>query len=86
MFDDLRNHDPMPSDEEMAWMAAGTMEVLVRSVAGPLPLDGAKRPISHLRALRWPESAQPTRLQARGWVEGPDGRLLAVAADRCPAR
>lgn len=59
---------------------------LVRSVAGPLPLDGAKRPISHLRALRWPESAQPTRLQARGWVEGPDGRLLAVAADRCPAR
>ena len=36
MFDDLRNHDPMPSDEEMAWMAAGTMEVLVRSVAGVL--------------------------------------------------
>ena len=36
MFDDLRNHDPKPSDEEMAWMAAGTMEVLVRSVAGVL--------------------------------------------------
>jgi hypothetical protein len=36
MFDDLRNHDPRPSDEEMAWMAAGTMEVLVRSVAGVL--------------------------------------------------
>ena len=36
MFDDLRNHDPKPSDEEMAWMAAGTMEVLMRSVAGVL--------------------------------------------------
>ena len=36
MFDDLRNHDPNPSDDEMAWMAAGTMEVLVRSVAGVL--------------------------------------------------
>ncbi|HSW04131.1 hypothetical protein [Aquabacterium sp.] len=60
---------------------------LVRSVAGPLPLDGAGSPrgLRHLRALRWPESAQPTRLQARGWIEGPDGRLLAVAADRCAA-
>jgi hypothetical protein len=59
---------------------------LVRAVAGPLPLDGAKRPVSHLRALRWPETAQPTRLQARGWIEAPDGRLLAIASDRCPAR
>ncbi|NRF70922.1 hypothetical protein HLB44_28345 [Aquincola sp. S2] len=59
---------------------------LVRQVAGPLPLDSAKRPLSHLRALRWPESAQPTRLQARGWIEAPDGRLLAIASDRCPSR
>lgn len=61
---------------------------LVRSVAGPLPLDGARngRAIKHLRALRWPETAQPTRLQARGWIEAPDGRLLAVASDRCPLR
>ena len=61
---------------------------LVRSVAGPLPLDTLRtgRPTSHLRALRWPETAQPTRLQARGWIEAPDGTLLAVATDRCPLR
>ena len=59
---------------------------LVRSVAGPLPLDGAGRPkgVTHLRALRWPDGAKPERLQARGWVEAADGRLLAVAAQRCP--
>ncbi|HUP98348.1 MAG TPA: hypothetical protein VM073_10410 [Usitatibacter sp.] len=34
MFDDLRNHDPFPTDEEQAWMAAGTLEVLLRSAAG----------------------------------------------------
>jgi hypothetical protein len=61
---------------------------LVRSVAGPLPLDAlrAGRATSHLRALRWPETAQPTRLQARGWIEAPDGALLAIATDRCPLR
>ena len=67
---------------------------LVRSVAGPLPLD-ALQPgkamipltrLTHLRALRWPASAEPTRLQARAWIEAPDGRLLAVAADSCPVR
>ena len=69
---------------------------LVRTVAGPLPLLGppaapgaaskasAGAPLTHLRALRWPETAQPARLQARAWIEGPDGRILAVAADRCP--
>ena len=58
---------------------------LLRSVAGPLPLNTlqAGKPITHLRALRWPASAEPTRLQARAWIEGPDGRLLAVAADAC---
>jgi hypothetical protein len=59
---------------------------LVRSVAGPLPLDGTGRAegLNHLRALRWPEGAQPERLQARGWIEAADGRLLAVAAQHCP--
>ena len=58
---------------------------LVRSVAGPLPLDSLARgqTVSHLRALRWPASAEPGRLQTRAWVEGPDGRVLMVAADRC---
>ncbi len=61
---------------------------LVRSVAGPLPLHALRtdRDMSHLSALRWPETAQPTRLQARGWIEGPDGALLAIASDRCPLR
>ena len=44
----------------------------------------ASPPLTHLRALRWPDTAQPTRLQARAWIEGPDGAVLAVAADRCP--
>ena len=58
---------------------------LLRSVAGPLPLSTlqAGEPLTHLRALRWPASAEPARLQARAWIEGPDGRLLAVAADAC---
>ena len=64
---------------------------LVRSVAGPLPLHAlgapagaaANQPLTHLRALRWPAGAEPTRLQARAWIEGPDGTILAVAADPC---
>ena len=58
---------------------------LLRSVAGPLPLVNLQpgKPLTHLRALRWPASAEPTRLQARAWIEGSDGRLLAVAADAC---
>ena len=59
---------------------------LVRSVAGPLPL--AEPPpgqsVSQLRALRWPEGAQPQRLQARAWIEAPTGQVLLMAADRCP--
>ena len=61
---------------------------LVRSVAGPLPVDApgarlGRQPLSHLRALRWPAGTEPTRLQARAWIEGPDGTILAVAADQC---
>ena len=55
---------------------------LVRGVAGPLPLAGTA-PLTHLHALRWPEGARPARLQARAWVEGPDGRVLAMAGERC---
>ena len=59
---------------------------LVRAVAGPLPMANPTtgQPMRHLRAMRWPDEAQPTRLRARGWVEAADGRILAMAADRCP--
>ena len=73
--------------EQVAAASDGTpiARSLLRSVAGPLPLDTlqAGKPLTHLRALRWPAIAEPTRLQARAWIEGPDGRLLAVAADQC---
>lgn len=59
---------------------------LVRSVIGPLPLDGlaAGKSIDHLRAARYPESAKPERLSVVGWVETPAGRVLAVAGRRDP--
>lgn len=54
---------------------------LVRSVIGPLSLDGLAggKTIDHLRAARYPENAQPERLSVAGWVETPRGRVLAVA-------
>ena len=80
------------------WLPAGTegspmARALVRSVAGPLPLDSPAagpslpqpqpQPITHLRALRWPDSARPERLQARAWIESATGQILLMAADRC---
>lgn len=60
---------------------------LVRSVAGPWPIDALRpsSPLDHLAALRWPEGVRPERLRARAWLEAPDGRILAMAADRCDA-
>ncbi len=95
---DLRGRLPPGSS---AWMAlvekipagseGSTVErQLMRTVVGPLSVDGASsaKGAKHLRALRWPGSADPTRIEARGWVEGADGRLLAVTEARCsrPAR
>lgn len=58
---------------------------LVRAVAGPLPLDAVRvgRPLQHLAALRWPETAQVSRLVARGWLESADGHMLAVVSEHC---
>jgi hypothetical protein len=94
----LRGGEALPAGSS-AWVAlveqvgAGSdgtpvARALVRSVAGPLPLAGSAtgKTLTHLRALRWPAGAEPTRLQARAWIEGPDGRLLAVAADQCRGR
>ena len=51
--------------------------------ANSTPADAA-RGLSHLRALRWPTGAKPERLQARAWVEDGEGRILALAGNRCP--
>jgi hypothetical protein len=78
-----------------AWMAlvellpagsegSATDRALVRSVVGPLPLLDTQRNFQQLRALRWPETAKPERLQARAWIESPSGQVLLMAADRCP--
>jgi len=61
---------------------------LVRAVAGPLDLAQLAngRTVRDLRALRWPETAQPARLRATAWIETADGRIVAMAAERCPWR
>ncbi len=61
---------------------------LVRTVAGPLDLDAlrAHGRVQVLRALRWPDTAQPARLRARAWIESPDGAIVAVAGERCIVR
>ena len=38
-----------------------------------------------LQAMRWPETAKPERLHARAWIERADGRLVAMAGERCAA-
>ena len=93
------NKPPTLAPGSSAWLAmverlpAGTdgspmARELVRAVAGPLPLDSLKPgvPLSFLRAMRWPDTAQPLRLQARGWIESPTGQVLLMAADRCTAQ
>lgn len=61
---------------------------LVRAVAGPLNLAQLAngRAVRDLRALRWPETAQPARLRAAAWIETADGRIVAIAGERCPWR
>ncbi len=81
-----------------AWMAlveplpvgtdgSGLTRELMRSVTGPLPLrlTTPRQPLTHLAALRAPDGALPERLRARAWIEGADGRILAVASDACTA-
>ena len=61
---------------------------LVRSVAGPLTLalPRGKAGIQHLQAMRWPDSAKPERLQARGWIESANATIIAVGSPRCPLK
>lgn len=61
--------------------------MLVRSVAGPLPLDSGEAVVTHLHAFRIPQGSKPARLTAVGWVERPGGAVLAagrVPPEDCP--
>jgi hypothetical protein len=58
---------------------------LVRTVAGPFqPAElRSGKPWRLLQALRWPEISSPERLRARAWLERADGRIIAMAGERC---
>lgn len=58
---------------------------LVRTVAGPFePAElRSGKPWRVLQAMRWPETARPERLHARAWLERADGRIVAMAGERC---
>jgi hypothetical protein len=58
---------------------------LVRTVAGPFqpPELRSGKPWRVLQALRWPEISSSERLRARAWLERADGRIVAMAGERC---
>ncbi|HEY6354212.1 MAG TPA: hypothetical protein VIY30_06970 [Burkholderiaceae bacterium] len=61
---------------------------LVRTVAGPFePAElRSGKPWQRLQAMRWPATAKAVRLSARAWIEQRDGRIVAMASERCDAR
>ena len=61
---------------------------LVRTVAGPFePAElRSGKAWQRLNAMRWPETAKAVRLRARAWIEQRDGRIVAMAGERCDAR
>ncbi|HET7527902.1 MAG TPA: hypothetical protein VFK10_18315 [Burkholderiaceae bacterium] len=61
---------------------------VVRAVAGPFePAElRSGKPWQRLNAMRWPATAKPVRLRAQGWIEQRDGRIVAMAGERCDAR
>ena len=60
---------------------------LVRAVAGPFAATATSGSsgATPMVALRAPATPQPQRLSARAWVEGADGRLLAISSEACNA-
>jgi hypothetical protein len=75
------------------WVDAGTDGTvvprhLVRTVAGPFEPSELRngKPWQRLQALRWPETAKAARLRAHAWIEQRDGRIVAMASERCDAR
>lgn len=53
--------------------------MLVRSVAGPMPMDAETASVTHLRAFRIPQGSRPARLTAIGWVQSAGSVVLAAA-------
>ncbi len=51
---------------------------VVRALAGPLALDGARETTEHLVALRIPMGGNTERLGAVGWVETVSGEVIAL--------
>jgi len=75
------------------WVDAGTdgsavPRRLVRTVAGPFePAElRSGKPWQRLQAMRWPDTAKAARLRAQAWIEQRDGRIVAMAGERCDAR
>jgi hypothetical protein len=52
---------------------------LVRTLSGPFTPSDLRSggPWQHLLAMRWPETAKPSRLHARAWIENAAGRIVA---------
>ena len=61
---------------------------LVRTLSGPFTPSDLRSggPWQHLLAMRWPETAKPSRLHARAWIENAAGRIVAMAGEPCGAR
>ena len=61
---------------------------LVRTVSGPVTPAELRngQPWQHLLAMRWPDTAKPSRLRARAWIEDGHGRIVAMAGERCGTR
>jgi hypothetical protein len=61
---------------------------LVRTLSGPFTASELRsgKPWQYLLAMRWPETAKPSRLHARAWIEDAAGRIVAMAGEPCGAR
>jgi hypothetical protein len=95
-FELERGAKPLPADAT-GWLALvervpagedGTpvKRQLVRTLVGPLPLQGAAngRKFEHLRAVLLPANGHVERLAAAGWVQRADGRMIVAAESPGP--
>lgn len=60
---------------------------LVRAVVGPLPLNAlaVQRKLTHLAAVRVPETADVSRLASVAWIEDATGRMIVATESGCPS-